>query len=42
MYVTSDDNQVDVETPEGRRELEITDLPFLDKDKSIPRRSLRD
>ena len=34
--------RLEVDTPEGRRELEVTDLPFLDKDKSIPRRSLRD
>ena len=32
---------LEVDTPEGRRELEVTDLPFLDKHKSIPRRSLR-
>jgi glycine cleavage system aminomethyltransferase T len=34
--------RLEVDTPEGRRELELTDLPFLDKDKAIPRRSLRD
>ena len=33
--------RLEVDTPEGRRELEVTDLPFLDKDKNIPRRSLR-
>jgi glycine cleavage system aminomethyltransferase T len=33
--------RLEVETPEGTRTLEITELPFLDKEKSIPRRSLR-
>jgi aminomethyltransferase len=33
--------RLEVDPPEGRRELEVTDLPFLDKDKTIPRRSLR-
>jgi hypothetical protein len=33
--------RLEVGTPEGTRRLEITELPFLDKDKSIPRRSLR-
>jgi glycine cleavage system aminomethyltransferase T len=32
---------LEVDTPEGRREPEVTDLPFFDKHKSIPRRSLR-
>ena len=30
-----------VETPEGDREMEVTERPFIDKDKSIPRASLR-
>ena len=30
-----------IEPPEGERKLEITSLPFLDKDKSIPRQSLQ-
>lgn len=33
--------RLEVETPEGTCALEVTDLPFLDKAKSIPRRSLR-
>ena len=31
-----------VETAEGQRSLEVTTMPFIDPDKSIPRRSLRD
>ena len=30
-----------VETPEGLRDIEITSLPFFDPDKKIPRASLR-
>ena len=30
-----------VETPEGMRDIDITTMPFLDPDKSIPRASLR-
>ena len=33
--------RLEVETPEGRREFEVTDLPFPDKARSIPRRSQR-
>lgn len=33
--------QMMVDTPEGRRKLEVTTLPFMDPDKAIPRRSLR-
>ena len=34
--------RLEVDTAEGRRELEITTLPFIDPDKTIPRQSLRD
>ena len=34
--------RLQVETPEGRRGLEVVEMPFLDRDKSIPRRPLRD
>ena len=30
-----------VETPEGRRNLSVTSLPFIDPEKKIPRQSLR-
>ena len=30
------------ETPEGNRNLEVTTRPFVDPDKVIPRRDLRD
>ncbi|KRO91680.1 MAG: hypothetical protein ABS24_02635 [SAR92 bacterium BACL26 MAG-121220-bin70] len=30
-----------VETPEGRRHLNVTSLPFIDPEKKIPRQSLR-
>lgn len=33
--------RLEVETAEGRRGLEVTTLPFMDKDKTIPRQSLR-
>jgi len=38
---TNDEPHLTVETPEGVRELEITTLPFVDPDKSIPRAILR-
>ena len=34
--------RLEVDTAEGRRNLEITTLPFIDPDKAIPRQSLRD
>ena len=33
--------RLEVDTAEGRRNLEITTLPFIDPDKSIPKQSLR-
>lgn len=33
--------QLEVDTPEGRRALEVTTLPFVDPEKKIPRRRLR-
>jgi hypothetical protein len=41
LTYTENGTRLEVETPEGRRDLEVTDLPFLDKARSIPRRSLR-
>ena len=32
---------LEVDTPEGRRSLEITTMPFIDPDKKLPRRPLR-
>ena len=34
--------QLKVATPEGEREVEVTTRPFLDPNKAVPRRSLRD
>jgi aminomethyltransferase len=31
-----------VDTPEGRRNLSVTSIPFIDPEKKIPRQSLRD
>ena len=33
--------QLEVDTPEGRRALEVTTLPFVDPEKKIPKRRLR-
>ena len=33
--------ELEVETPEGRRNLSVTSLPFIDPEKKIPRQSLR-
>lgn len=34
-------NGLEVDTPEGIRDLEITDIPFIDANKTIPRQTLR-
>ena len=39
--VSEASSAMQVETPEGLRDIEITSLPFVDPDKKIPRASLR-